>query len=71
MELVDKIVATGVTALAIHCRTRDERPAEPAHWDRIQKIVKKHQDTLPIIVNGDVFHPEDIQKAKDITGNIT
>ncbi|KAJ1982723.1 tRNA-dihydrouridine synthase 2 [Dimargaris verticillata] len=67
LDLVRMIESTGVKALAVHCRTRDERPAQPAHWDRLKPIVDA-VTTIPVIVNGDVFRYEDIARAKEITG---
>ncbi|KAJ1971901.1 tRNA-dihydrouridine synthase 2 [Dimargaris xerosporica] len=67
LDLVRMIESTGVKALAVHCRTRDERPVQPAHWDRLKPIVDA-VTTIPVIVNGDVFRFEDIARAKEITG---
>ncbi|KAJ1921285.1 tRNA-dihydrouridine synthase 2 [Tieghemiomyces parasiticus] len=67
IKLVKMIESTGVKALAVHCRTRDERPRDPAHWDRL-RLVTDAIKSIPVIVNGDVFKHEDIAQAKEITG---
>lgn len=49
-------------------RTRDERPAQPAHWDRLKPIVAEIDPLIPVIINGDVFLSKHIAKARDETG---
>merc|ERR1740122_176607 len=44
---------SGAEAITLHMRLREERPAEPAHWDEMMRIwdcVK-----VPIVANGDFF----------------
>ena len=40
LELVKVIEKTGVAALAVHGRTKDERPNHEVHIDAIQEVVK-------------------------------
>lgn len=61
IELVKKLVGTGIAAIGIHCRTRDERPQHEPHPEVIREIVK-HID-VPVICNGG---SRDIQKYEDI-----
>uniref|UniRef100_A0A1A9WAH1 DRBM domain-containing protein n=1 Tax=Glossina brevipalpis TaxID=37001 RepID=A0A1A9WAH1_9MUSC len=61
VELVKKLASTGIAAIAIHARTRDERPQHNPHPDFIREIVK--QVNIPIIANGG---SRDIQKYADI-----
>ncbi|KAJ9068637.1 tRNA-dihydrouridine synthase 2, variant 2 [Entomophthora muscae] len=68
LELCRRIEKTGVHALAVHCRTREERPSQPAHWDRLTPIVAEIDPLIPIIINGDVFLPKHISKARAATG---
>ncbi|KAJ1964200.1 tRNA-dihydrouridine synthase 2 [Dipsacomyces acuminosporus] len=67
LDLVKRIAATGISALTVHCRTKAMRPREKAMWHRLNDIVKALPD-LPIILNGDVFKHEDVQRARDETG---
>ncbi|KAI9297295.1 FMN-linked oxidoreductase [Neoconidiobolus thromboides FSU 785] len=67
LNLIKRIEKTGVHAIAVHCRTRDERPAQPAHWEELKYIVDQVK-SIPIIANGDLFRPEDIVKVKEQTG---
>merc|ERR1719420_2733358 len=50
MELVKIIQDTGVAALAIHARYKEDRPKLPARIGLIKKI--KEALSLPIIYNG-------------------
>ncbi|KAI9593282.1 dihydrouridine synthase-domain-containing protein [Syncephalis fuscata] len=63
IELCHKIVSTGISALAIHCRTRDERPRHPAHWDQLEPICKAIT-SIPIIANGDFKHRDELEKMR-------
>ncbi|KAI8997375.1 hypothetical protein BDB01DRAFT_846034 [Pilobolus umbonatus] len=69
IRLVKRIVATGVKALTVHCRTRDQRSTEKANWEALTEIVRvvKSISNIPVIVNGDVFEWKDIERVKKIT----
>ncbi|KAJ2335669.1 tRNA-dihydrouridine synthase 2 [Coemansia sp. RSA 2681] len=67
LELVRQIGATGISALTVHCRTRDMRPQEKAMWSRLKDVVSELPD-LPIILNGDIFEFADVQRAREETG---
>lgn len=56
----------GVSALIVHARTRDMFYSGKANWDFIKKI-KKAID-IPVIGNGDIFHPVDALKMIEQTG---
>ncbi|KAJ3096414.1 tRNA-dihydrouridine(20) synthase [NAD(P)+]-like [Phlyctochytrium planicorne] len=60
--LVKRIEGTGVSAVALHCRQRHERPQDPGHWDIFQHVAKEM--TVPLIANGDLFGLDDIAKLK-------
>ncbi|CAG8477677.1 11303_t:CDS:10 [Diversispora eburnea] len=65
IELCKMIESTGVSAITVHCRTRDERPKDPGHWDIFKDIVEN--TSIPIIANGDVFQRSDIDKLKEMS----
>lgn len=69
IELVKMIASTGVKALTVHCRTKEQRSTEKANWEALEEIVQvvKSITDIPIIVNGDVFQWTDVEKAKQIT----
>ncbi|CAG8735551.1 7908_t:CDS:10, partial [Cetraspora pellucida] len=66
IEICKMIESTGVKAIAIHCRTRNERPRDPGHWDIFNDIVENIK-LIPIIANGDVFQRPDIVKLKELS----
>jgi len=66
IDLVKLIEQTGVSAIAVHCRTINERPRDPAHWDQVGPIVSAV--SIPVIANGDIRCYEDILHIKQETG---
>jgi tRNA-dihydrouridine synthase B len=55
----------GVSAIAIHGRTRDQFYSGKADWDIIKSVREKVK--IPVIGNGDVFNPEDVIKMLEYT----
>lgn len=47
LNLVEKLVSTGIKAIAIHGRTRDERPQHALHGDIIKYVAERI--TIPVI----------------------
>ncbi|KAG0302060.1 tRNA-dihydrouridine(20) synthase [NAD(P)+]-like [Linnemannia gamsii] len=66
LKLVKMIEATGIKALAVHCRYRDERPREPGHWDRFKEIVDAV--SIPVIANGDIKEYADMARIRELSG---
>ncbi|KAG2385507.1 hypothetical protein C9374_003322 [Naegleria lovaniensis] len=66
LELFEKLQNTGVTAICVHARYIPQRPREKAHSHLIEPISKIAK--VPLIANGDVFKPEDIERVKSVTG---
>ncbi|KAG8012430.1 tRNA-dihydrouridine(20) synthase [NAD(P)+]-like [Nibea albiflora] len=50
LSLVQRIEKTGVTAIAVHGRMKEERPRHPVHCDYIQAIAQTV--SIPVIANG-------------------
>lgn len=50
VKLVKEFEALGIAAIAIHGRTRDERPQHPVHPDAIRAVAK--EISIPVIANG-------------------
>ncbi|KAJ2741699.1 tRNA-dihydrouridine synthase 2 [Coemansia sp. BCRC 34301] len=67
LELVRQIAATGISALTVHCRTKDMRPREKAMWDHLKDVVSELPG-LPVILNGDIFEFADVERARKETG---
>lgn len=57
VEIAKIAEASGISALAIHGRTREQYYSGNADWDIIAKI--KENINIPVIGNGDVFEVED------------
>ena len=57
VEIAKIAEASGISALAIHGRTREQYYSGKADWDIIAKI--KENINIPVIGNGDVFEVED------------
>ncbi|KAJ3016988.1 UNVERIFIED_CONTAM: hypothetical protein HDU68_011919 [Siphonaria sp. JEL0065] len=69
VELVQRIEKTGVSAIALHCRFRSERPQDPGHWDIFEPIAKSIN--LPLIANGDLYSLKDVEKLKKIAPSVS
>ncbi len=57
LEIAKIAESSGISALAIHGRTREQYYSGKADWDIIAKI--KESINIPVIGNGDVFEVED------------
>ncbi|KAJ3223361.1 hypothetical protein HK099_001237 [Clydaea vesicula] len=62
IDLLKQIEQTGVSAVAVHCRTREERPRDRAHVDVFKQLVKAIK--IPLIANGDIFDFDTYLKLK-------
>lgn len=58
--------ASGVSAIAIHGRTRDQMYMGKADWDIIRQV--KDHVHIPVIGNGDVFSVEDAVQLTEVSG---
>ena len=56
----------GVTAMAVHGRTRSQFYSGKADWDIIRQV--KEAVSVPVFGNGDIFRPEDAKRMIDETG---
>ncbi|TFY63686.1 hypothetical protein EVJ58_g3109 [Rhodofomes roseus] len=71
LKLVERIINTGVSALTVHCRTRNQRKQQPAHIDRLREIVDFVEGMgrgVAVIENGDCGGYEDAIRIRGITG---
>lgn len=70
-KLVERIIRTGVSALTVHCRTRNMRPREAALVNRLGEIVEFVQELgvdIAVVENGDCKGWEDAKRIKKLTG---
>ncbi|KAF7436215.1 hypothetical protein PC9H_003042 [Pleurotus ostreatus] len=71
LKLVERIVNTGISALTVHCRTRNMRDREPAMVERLQEIVDFVEGMgrgIAVIENGDCTGWEDARRIRALTG---
>jgi tRNA-dihydrouridine synthase 2 len=71
LRLVERIVNTGVTAITVHCRTRNMRPTERALTERLREIVELVEGMgrgTAVIENGDCLCLDDANRIRSMTG---
>lgn len=66
VEIARLAQEAGVSAIAVHGRTRAQFYAGEADWSIIKAV--KEAVEIPVIGNGDIFEPEDGRKMMDETG---
>jgi tRNA-dihydrouridine synthase C len=58
--------AGGADWLTVHCRTKFDMYKPPAYWEWIPKI--KERIKIPIVANGDIGSPADLDRCREVTG---
>ena len=66
LDIVAAVEAASATELTIHARTKRHGYRPPAYWEEIAKA--REQSHLPIIANGEIWHPDDALRCQQITG---
>ena len=66
VEFAQVMEQAGVSAVAVHGRTKTQMYAGKANWDYIKAV--KQAVSIPVIANGDVFEPEDAVRILKYTG---
>ena len=66
VEFARRLEGAGVSAVAVHGRTKTQMYAGRANWDYIKAV--KQAVSIPVIANGDVFTAEDAVHILDYTG---
>lgn len=71
LKLVERIVNTGVSALTVHCRTRNMRERDKAVIERLREIVEFVEGMgkgIAVVENGDCKDWEDAKRVREVTG---
>ncbi|KAH9486433.1 tRNA-dihydrouridine(20) synthase [NAD(P)+] [Psilocybe cubensis] len=71
LKLVERIVNTGVSALTVHCRTRNMREKDRAVIERLREIVEFVEGMgkdIAVVENGDCKDWEDAKRVRAVTG---
>lgn len=66
IEIVARLIDSGVEAITIHGRTRDQMYQGRADWDAIASAVEF--SSIPIVANGDIWNVEDVDAIFKHTG---
>ena len=66
VEIAKIAESCGVSAVAVHGRTRAQFYSGKADWDIIRQV--KEAVKIPVIGNGDIFTPEDVKRMLEETG---
>jgi len=66
LEIAKRAEQAGVSAITLHARTRDQFYAGQADWQAIKLL--KENVSIPVIGNGDIWHPEDALRMIQQTG---
>ena len=64
-EAAQRLESVGVRALAVHGRTRSQQYSGTADWGVIDACARSV--SIPVIGNGDIAAPADVQRAKETT----
>lgn len=66
VEFAKMAEQSGVAAVAVHGRTREQYYSGQADWDIIRQV--KEAVNIPVIGNGDIFTPQDAKRMIEETG---
>ena len=65
-EIVNAVDRAGATELCIHARTKTDGYRPPAYWSQIGKLDTPHHSR--ILVNGEIWCPDDARLAQEQSG---
>ena len=62
-DVAERLQDVGISALAIHGRTRSQMYKGEADWDPIARVKQNPRIKIPIIGNGDIDSPQKVKEA--------
>ncbi len=62
-DVAERLQDVGISALAIHGRTRSQMYTGEADWEPIARVKQNPRIKIPIIGNGDIDSPEKVKEA--------
>lgn len=63
VELAERLQDCGIKALTVHGRTRSQMYTGNADWEMIARVKENPRMTIPLIGNGDITTPEQVNEA--------
>ena len=66
VDFARRMEDVGVSAVAVHGRTRTQMYSGTANWDYIREV--KQAVSIPVVANGDIFSAKDAVRALSYTG---
>ncbi|MCX7798317.1 MAG: tRNA dihydrouridine synthase DusB [Melioribacter sp.] len=60
IEVAKSVEENGAALIFIHARTREEKYDAEPHWEWIKYV--KESIKIPVVGNGSLFHPEDVER---------
>lgn len=70
VDFIRSLIKAGANAITIHAREVGDESQQPAKWDRLVNVVQavKAVESVPIIINGDLYTRNDMATMKERTG---
>lgn len=62
-DVAERLQDVGISALAIHGRTRSQMYKGEADWEPIARVKQNPRIKIPIIGNGDIDSPQKVKEA--------
>ncbi len=63
VDLAEQLQDCGIKALTVHGRTRSQMYTGSADWEMIARVKENPRLTIPLIGNGDITTPEQVNEA--------
>lgn len=60
------VASGGADHLTVHCRTKKDFYRPPADWTWARRI--QEQIPIPVVANGEIWTPADLERCREITG---